>query len=69
MLELLLFYESLLSLLVLVLCDFARRFNVLYLDGQDMTKVSSHFVRGNDPKKFASMLVNFMGKVVVLCLA
>lgn len=27
-----------------------------------MTKVSSHFVRGNDPKKFASMLVNFMGK-------
>ncbi|KAL6847980.1 hypothetical protein ACP4OV_022108 [Aristida adscensionis] len=30
--------------------------------GGDMTKVSSHFVRGNDPKKFASMLVNFMGK-------
>uniref|UniRef100_A0A0E0BXJ6 Golgi to ER traffic protein 4 homolog n=2 Tax=Oryza TaxID=4527 RepID=A0A0E0BXJ6_9ORYZ len=29
---------------------------------QDMTKVSSHFVRGNDPKKFASMLANFMGK-------
>ncbi|KAG8046008.1 hypothetical protein GUJ93_ZPchr0008g12867 [Zizania palustris] len=28
----------------------------------DMTKVSSHFVRGNDPKKFASMLRNFMGK-------
>ncbi|XP_062193532.1 protein GET4-like isoform X2 [Phragmites australis] len=28
----------------------------------DMTKVSSHFVRGNDPKKFASMLLNFMGK-------
>ncbi|KAK3160426.1 hypothetical protein QOZ80_1BG0059300 [Eleusine coracana subsp. coracana] len=28
----------------------------------DMTKVSSHFVRGNDPKKFASRLVNFMGK-------
>ncbi|KAF2948566.1 hypothetical protein DAI22_01g045200 [Oryza sativa Japonica Group] len=28
----------------------------------DMTKVSSHFVRGNDPKKFASMLANFMGK-------
>ncbi|XP_020405211.1 uncharacterized protein [Zea mays] len=28
----------------------------------DMTKVSSHFVRGNDPKKFASMLVNFMSK-------
>jgi len=33
-----------------------------------MTKVSSHFVRGNDPKKFASMLVNFMGKVVFLFL-
>jgi hypothetical protein len=32
---------------------------------QDMTKVSSHFVRGNDPKKFASMLANFMGKVMV----
>jgi hypothetical protein len=31
-----------------------------------MTKVSSHFVRGNDPKKFASMLINFMGKVMVL---
>ncbi|RZR97084.1 hypothetical protein BHM03_00026200 [Ensete ventricosum] len=29
---------------------------------QDMTKVSSHFVRGNDPEKFASVLVNFMGK-------
>lgn len=28
----------------------------------DMTKVSSHFVRGSDPKKFASTLVNFMGK-------
>uniref|UniRef100_A0A0D9UX44 Golgi to ER traffic protein 4 homolog n=1 Tax=Leersia perrieri TaxID=77586 RepID=A0A0D9UX44_9ORYZ len=28
----------------------------------DMTKVSSHFVRGDDPKKFASMLANFMGK-------
>ncbi|CAL9170798.1 unnamed protein product, partial [Musa hybrid cultivar] len=28
----------------------------------DMTKVSSHFVRGNDPEKFASVLVNFMGK-------
>lgn len=31
-----------------------------------MTKVSSHFVRGNDPKKFASMLVNFMGKVIIV---
>ncbi|XP_068642533.1 protein GET4-like isoform X1 [Aristolochia californica] len=28
----------------------------------DMTKVSLHFVRGNHPEKFASTLVNFMGK-------
>ncbi|KAF8394862.1 hypothetical protein HHK36_018799 [Tetracentron sinense] len=28
----------------------------------DMAKVSFHFVRGNHPKKFASTLVNFMGK-------
>ncbi|XP_048134889.1 protein GET4 isoform X2 [Rhodamnia argentea] len=28
----------------------------------DMAKVSFHFVRGNNPKKFASTLVNFMGK-------
>lgn len=28
----------------------------------DMTKVSFHFVRGKNPKKFASTLVNFMGK-------
>ncbi|KAB1212216.1 hypothetical protein CJ030_MR5G024984 [Morella rubra] len=28
----------------------------------DMARVSSHFVRGNNPKKFASVLVNFMGK-------
>ncbi|KAJ4789345.1 Golgi to ER traffic protein 4 [Rhynchospora pubera] len=28
----------------------------------DMMKVSSHFVRGNDPKKFAKTLVNFMSK-------
>ncbi|KAK6142645.1 hypothetical protein DH2020_022993 [Rehmannia glutinosa] len=28
----------------------------------DMAKVSYHFVRGKDPKKFASTLVNFMGK-------
>lgn len=28
----------------------------------DMTKVSYHFVRGNSPKKFASVLVNFMEK-------
>ena len=31
--------------------------------GQDMTKVSGHFIRGNDQEKFASTLVNFMGKV------
>ncbi|KAK6150769.1 hypothetical protein DH2020_015701 [Rehmannia glutinosa] len=28
----------------------------------DMAKVSYHFVRGKNPKKFASTLVNFMGK-------
>ncbi|KAL0424891.1 UNVERIFIED_CONTAM: Golgi to ER traffic protein 4 [Sesamum radiatum] len=28
----------------------------------DMAKVSYHFVRGKNPKKFASALVNFMGK-------
>ncbi|KAJ6812547.1 Golgi to ER traffic protein 4-like protein [Iris pallida] len=28
----------------------------------DMAKISSHFVRGSDPKKFATTLVNFMGK-------
>ncbi|KAM3320458.1 protein GET4 isoform X1 [Capsicum chacoense] len=28
----------------------------------DIVKVSFHFVRGRDPKKFASALVNFMGK-------
>ncbi|KAF3795899.1 Golgi to ER traffic protein [Nymphaea thermarum] len=28
----------------------------------DMVKVSMHFVRGNCPEKFASILVNFMGK-------
>ncbi|XP_074573064.1 protein GET4 [Curcuma longa] len=28
----------------------------------DMVKVSSHFVRGEDSTKFASVLVNFMGK-------
>ncbi|KAJ4970543.1 hypothetical protein NE237_003642 [Protea cynaroides] len=28
----------------------------------DMAKVIFHFVRGNDPKKFASVLVNFTGK-------
>lgn len=30
---------------------------------QDIGKVSFHFVRGRNPKKFASALVNFMGKV------
>ncbi|KAK9913298.1 hypothetical protein M0R45_037120 [Rubus argutus] len=28
----------------------------------DMVRVSQHFVRGNNPKEFASTLVNFMGK-------
>lgn len=28
----------------------------------DMARVSFHFVRGNNPEKFASTLVNFMGK-------
>ncbi|KAF5186291.1 golgi-to-ER traffic-like protein [Thalictrum thalictroides] len=28
----------------------------------DMARVSAYFVRGDDPKKFASALVNFMGK-------
>ncbi|KAL5720920.1 hypothetical protein ACHQM5_013544 [Ranunculus cassubicifolius] len=28
----------------------------------DMAKISAYFVRGGDPKKFASTLVNFMGK-------
>ncbi|KAL7184661.1 hypothetical protein ACSBR2_026748 [Camellia fascicularis] len=28
----------------------------------DMTRVSSYFVRGKQPRKFASTLVNFMGK-------
>ncbi|KAI3520218.1 hypothetical protein L1887_09497 [Cichorium endivia] len=28
----------------------------------DMTRVSLHFARGRNPKKFASTLVNFMGK-------
>ncbi|TKY51550.1 Golgi to ER traffic protein 4-like [Spatholobus suberectus] len=28
----------------------------------DMPKVTYHFVRGNNPKKFASTLVNFLGK-------
>ncbi|KAG5557433.1 hypothetical protein RHGRI_007620 [Rhododendron griersonianum] len=32
----------------------------------DMARVSYHFVRGKHPRKFASMLVNFMGKVRLL---
>ncbi|KAJ9175563.1 hypothetical protein P3X46_014107 [Hevea brasiliensis] len=28
----------------------------------DMARISYHFVRGDDPKKFASTIVNFMGK-------
>uniref|UniRef100_F6HNK0 DUF4283 domain-containing protein n=1 Tax=Vitis vinifera TaxID=29760 RepID=F6HNK0_VITVI len=28
----------------------------------DMSRISLHFVRGNNPEKFASTLVNFMGK-------
>ncbi|XP_021897915.1 Golgi to ER traffic protein 4 homolog [Carica papaya] len=28
----------------------------------DMARVSRHFVRGNNPKKFASILINFMSK-------
>lgn len=28
----------------------------------DMARVSYHFIKGNNPKKFASVLVNFMGK-------
>ena len=31
-----------------------------------MTRVSYHFIRGDNPKKFASILVNFMGKVLEL---
>lgn len=33
---------------------------------QDMARVSYHFVRGKHPRKFASTLVNFMGKVRLL---
>ncbi|PIA59560.1 hypothetical protein AQUCO_00400443v1 [Aquilegia coerulea] len=33
----------------------------------DMARVSAYYVRGNDPKKFASALVNFMGKVNFIC--
>jgi hypothetical protein len=29
----------------------------------DMVRISRHFVRAEDPEKFASMLVNFMGRV------
>lgn len=30
---------------------------------QDIARVSYYFVRGNNPQKFASVLVNFMSKV------
>ena len=33
---------------------------------QDMAKLTHHFVRGNNPKKFASTLVSFLGKVSLL---
>jgi hypothetical protein len=54
-------------------CDFIDHFYVMLMWSllyatyvQDMTRVSYHFVRGNNPKKFASTLVNFMGKVSLL---
>ena len=28
-----------------------------------MVRISRHFVRAEDPEKFASMLINFMGRV------
>jgi hypothetical protein len=31
-----------------------------------MNRVTYHFVRGNNPKKFATTLVNFLGKVSLL---
>lgn len=40
--------------------------NTVAVSMQDMTRVSHHFVRGKNPKKFASILVNFLGKVSVL---
>ncbi|RXI09093.1 hypothetical protein DVH24_023237 [Malus domestica] len=38
--------------------------NYIYFESPevDMVRVSHHFVRGNNPKEFASTLVNFMGK-------
>lgn len=33
---------------------------------QDMARVTNHFVRGNNPKKFASIILNFMGKVSLI---
>lgn len=35
---------------------------------QDMAKVSFHFVRGGQTEKFATTLVNFMGKVSLFLL-
>ncbi|BAB10564.1 unnamed protein product [Arabidopsis thaliana] len=34
----------------------------------DMVRISRHFVRAEDPEKFASMLVNFMGRNFKKCL-
>ncbi|KAE9467137.1 hypothetical protein C3L33_00956, partial [Rhododendron williamsianum] len=39
---------------------YQSRFRVL--TSEDMARVSYHFVRGKHPRKFASTLVNFMGK-------
>jgi len=33
---------------------------------QDMAKVTYHYVKGNNPKKFATTLVSFLGKVSLL---
>ncbi|KAB5544179.1 hypothetical protein DKX38_012291 [Salix brachista] len=49
-----------------LMLNFHYAFKVILIFGSlkcsDMTRVSYHFVRGNNPKKFASSLVNFMGK-------
>lgn len=44
-----------------IVCWHGQYYHTFFL--QDMTRVSYHFVRGNSPEKFASTLVNFMGKV------
>lgn len=33
---------------------------------QDMAKVTYHYVKGNNPKKFATTLVSFLSKVSLL---